>query len=338
MVVVRLLAVRALLAVVLWCVAAGVASGRESCPFLRDPAFWARTPVAAERGGEIAIATQNVYRFFDDENDRGERDVLTSAQFAARTQRLARYIARDLGAPSLVALQEVEDDTSLAALVAALSLETGRTYRAVVGAVSGNGDIRSALLLDARLRVLSQSSLFARTPRDGKPLHDRLPLVVDVDAGAQGRLTVVVVHMKSMRGMGKAGDDRVADKRVYQASELAAWARTQLGRGRPLIVLGDFNATPPQDSDATRSAPMQTLLRDSGLADPAGNFLKSSQRWTFRYGCALNQLDHILVAPALLPRVSAYAIARGDTCIRVKEKCDNTHSVSDHDGVVLRLR
>lgn len=319
-------------------VVAGTASARESCPFVRDPAFWAKTPVAAERAGELTIATQNLYRYFDDENDRGEQDVLTPAQFAARTQRLARYIAKDLGAPSVVALQEIEDDTALRALVAALALETGRTYRAVQGGVSGSGDIRSALLIDARLKVLRQYSLFDRTPRDGKPMHDRLPLVVEMDAGAPGKITVVVVHMKSMRGMGKKSDGRVEKKRVYQAQELGRWARAQLRSGSRLVVLGDFNATPTLDTDASRAEPMRVLLQDSGLSDPAENFLKPTQRWTYRYGCALNQLDHVLVAPSLLPRVSGYAIARGDTCLRVKEKCSSETSVSDHDGVVLRLK
>jgi len=312
------------------------AFARESCAFKRDPAYWAKTPVSAARSGETSFATQNLYRYFDDENDRGERDVLTPAQFAARTQRLARYIARDLGAPSVLALQEIEDDTALAALAAALGRETGRPYRALLGDVSGGGDIRNALLFDARLRVRQQASLFARTPRDGKPLHDRLPLVADIDTGDGVTVTLVVVHMKSLRGIGKGNDDRVADKRRFQARELAAWTRAQVAKGRRLIVLGDFNAT-AVDSDATRAEPLQILLRDGALNDPAAQFLKPTQRWTYVYGCELNQLDHVLVSPALLPAVSGYAIARGDTCIRAKEKCSSTRSVSDHDGVVLKL-
>jgi predicted extracellular nuclease len=313
------------------------AVARESCTFKRDPAYWAKTPVSAARSGEISFATQNLYRYFDDENDRGERDVLTPAQFAARTQRLARYIARDLGAPAVLALQEIEDDTALAALAAAVGRETGRPYRALMGEVSGGSDIRNALLFDARLRVRPQASLFARTPRAGKPLHDRLPLVADIDTGSGATVTVVVVHMKSLRGIGKGGDGRVADKRRYQAKELAAWTRAQVAKGRRLIVLGDFNAT-AVDSDATRAEPLQILMRDGALDDPAAQFLKPTQRWTYVYGCELNELDHVLVSPALLPAVSGYAIARGDSCIRAKEKCSPERSVSDHDGVVLKLR
>lgn len=313
------------------------AQAREACTFKRDPAYWAKTPVSAARSGEISFATQNLYRYFDDENDRGERGVLTPAQFAARTQRLARYIARDLGAPAVLALQEIEDDTALGALVEAVGRETGRPYRALLGEVSGGSDIRNALLFDARLRVRPQASLFARSPRDGKPLHDRLPLVADIDTGNGNSITLVVVHMKSLRGIGKGGDGRVADKRRYQAKELAAWTRAQAAQGRRLVVLGDFNAT-AIDSDATRAEPVQILLRDGALKDPAAQFLRPTQRWTYVYGCELNQLDHALVSPALLPAVSGYAIARGDTCIRAKEKCSPEHSVSDHDGVVLKLR
>jgi predicted extracellular nuclease len=208
----------------------------------------------------------------------------------------------------------------------------------VLGDTSGDSDIRSALLIDSRLAVTARESLFAREARAGKPLHDRQPLRVDVDAGQHGRLTVVVVHMKSMRGLNSARDgDRIADKRRFQAVELGTWARAQIKAGRRLVVLGDFNAT-IIDSDLQRSEPMQLLLSESGLSDVASRFLKPTQRWTYKYQCALNELDHVLISPVLAESVTGYAISRGDTCIRVKEKCDVTRSVSDHDGVVLRLR
>lgn len=314
------------------------AGARESCPFVRDPAFWARTPVAPAADAELTVGTLNAFRLFDAEQDADESTVLTQAQFAARIERMARYIVDDMGAPMLLALQEVEDDTALRALVQALKQESGRDYRYVPGKVSGNGDIRSALLVDTRLPVLASASLFAREARAGKPLHDRLPLVVDVDAGTHGKLTVVVVHMKSMRGMDRARDaERVTEKRLYQARELADWTRRQLAGNKRLLLLGDFNAT-VLDADASRSAPMKTLLAGSGLVDVAGRFLQPSQRWTYRFRCELNELDHVLVSPALAASVHDYAISRGDTCIRAREKCDTTRSVSDHDGVVLRLR
>ncbi|MFZ5698342.1 MAG: endonuclease/exonuclease/phosphatase family protein [Pseudomonadota bacterium] len=324
--------------------AIGVPSGaRESCPFVRDPAFWARTAVPPAPAGELAAGTLNVFRLFDAEQDRNETQVLTAQQFAARIERIARYITRDMGAPMLIGLQEVEDDTAAFALTQALKRETGRDWRFVLGDVSGDSEIRNALLVDARLRVTRTRSLFRREPREGKPLHDRLPLVVDIDAGAtlpaMGRFTAVVVHMKSQLGIDRPKDSRrVIAKRKFQAEELADWTAMQARTGARLVVLGDFNAPALSAAADIRAEPLRILLAQGGLVDVAGNFLKPSQRWTYRYKCSLQELDHLLVSPALSKAVRGYAIVRGDTCIRAREKCSVTGSVSDHEGVVLRLR
>lgn len=315
------------------------ASARESCDFLRDPAFLARNPVAPAPAGELSIATLNTLRLFDAEQDRQERERPTRQQFERRIERLARYVAQDLGAPALLGLQEVEDETSTDALVAALRSAGTGDYRVVLGETAGDGDMRNALLVAAPLRVLGRQSLFARTPRAGLPLHDRLPLVVDVDGGnTGGPLRIVVVHMKSMRGLDSRDPDeshRVANKRRHQARELAAWARERIAAGDRLVVLGDFNAITGEPADV-RAEPLH-LLRQGGLVEVAGDFLKPSQRWTYRYRCRLDELDRVLVAPALRPRVRGYAISRGDTCLRKGGKCDAVREVSDHEGVVLRL-
>lgn len=318
-------------------------AAREACPFVRDPAFWARTVVPPTPAGELAVGTLNVFRLFDAEQDRSETQVLTAQQFAARIERIARYIARDMGAPMLIGLQEIEDDTAAFALTQALKRETGRDWRFVLGDVSGDGEIRNALLVDAQLRVMATRSLFRREPRAGKPLHDRLPLVVDIDAGAilpaVGRFTAVVVHMKSQLGIDRPQDaGRVIAKRKFQAEELAGWTAAQAGAGARLLVLGDFNAPALSAAADIRAEPLRILLAQGGLVDVAGNFLKPSQRWTYRYKCSLQELDHLLVSPALVKAVRGYAIVRGDTCIRAREKCSVTGSVSDHEGVVLKLR
>lgn len=334
----RLAALVALLPALL--LAAPAASARTACEVVRDPALYARTPVAAAPAGQLAVGTLNAYRLFDDERDGRESLVLSTRDFRARVARIARYIADDMGAPAIVALQEIEDTTALAALAEALGHETGRRYRYLLGDVAGDGDIRNALLFDAGFRLVGVQSLFDRSPRAGLPLHDRLPLVVDLDTGAHGRLVVVVVHMKSMRGLDSPRDgERVAAKRVFQARELADWVRGQAKQGRRLVVLGDFNA-PRTDRGDTRGEPLRILLEDGGLVDRAPSFLQPSQRWTYFYrqGCLLQQLDHVLASPALAPAISHYAIARGDTCVRAREKCDPARSVSDHEGVVVRLR
>lgn len=321
---------------------APAAPAREACPFLRDPAYWARNPVPPAPDGLLALGTLNAYRLFDDQDDRGESLVLTRAQFAARIERIARYVADDMGAPAVLALQEVEDATAVEALAAALAGLTGRRYQIVMGETASGSDIRNALLVDTRLQVGPVTSLFARTPRAGLPLHDRLPLVAQINPARHARqlapFTVVVVHGKSMRGMERAGDEsaRVTAKRRHQAQELAAWAAAQARGGVRLVVLGDLNA-PVAAADDARGEPLRILLGQGELVDTAPRFLKPSQRWTYKHRCALDQLDHVLVSPALVPQVRAYGIARGDTCLRARERCDAKRSVSDHEGVVVHL-
>lgn len=333
---------------------AAPAQARDECPFFRDPAYWARTPVAPAASRELTVGTLNVYRLFDDEQDDTESTRLTTAQLQARIQRIARYLASDLGAPAVIGLQEVEDDTVLQQLVAALQQQTGRSYRFVLGEKAQGTDIRSALLVDSRIRIVRTQSLFAALPFERGPRFDRLPLVVQLDVGAlpggadrkvgkhagqnpADQVTVVVVHLKSQRGLEQADEaERVLAKRRHQATELAVWTRAQVAAGTRLLVLGDFNAPAPA-ADPVRAEPVQILLTAGGLVDVAGRFLKPGQRWTYRYRCSLQQLDHLLVSPVLVPAVRGYAIARGDTCLRAREKCRIETSVSDHDGVVLRL-
>lgn len=323
---------------VLLAVFAASAPAREACPIKRDPAFWARTPVPPAAAGELAVGSLNLYRLFDHEQDGREGDVLSEREFRARTARIGRYLVDDMGAPAVIGLQEVEDDTALAALAQQLRAATGREYRWLLGEAAGNGDIRTALLYDARLRLLAVSSLFDRAANAGLPLHDRLPLVVDLDAGAHGRLTFVVLHMKSPRGLDRPEQAaRVIGKRRLQAQELVAWARAQVAAGRRLVLVGDLNSAPVAGDDPV-GEPLRILLADGALADPAPAFLKPTQRWTYVYRCRAQQLDHVLVSRDLLPWVRGYAIARGDSCLRDRQKCDSRRSVSDHEGVVVRLR
>ncbi|MFZ5724652.1 MAG: endonuclease/exonuclease/phosphatase family protein [Pseudomonadota bacterium] len=315
---------------------AGTAAARDECPFLRDPAFHARTAVAPAAGDELAVGTLNLFRLFDDERDGHEDVRLSRREFAARIGRIAGYIVHDMGAPAAVGLQEIEDDTAAAALAAGVSRRSGREYRYLLGDKAPDSDIRNALLYDARLTLQRTESLFAARPYEKGPRFDRLPLLAEFDTG-HGRLALVVVHLKSQVGIDRPDESaRVLAKRRAQAGRLAAWVGDRGAGEPPLLVLGDFNAS-ATDDDAARSEPLRMLLAGGALVDVAGRFLRPTQRWTYRYRCSLQQLDHVLVSPALAGRVRGYAIARGDTCLRAPEKCSSTRSISDHEGVVLRL-
>lgn len=325
--------------------AAGPALARESCGFVRDPALRATLAVPPAGAGEWLVGTLNAFRLFDAEQDGREREVLTPAQFAARIERIARYIRVDMGAPALVALQEVEDETALVALTAVLRRDTGRQWRWLLGA--RDGDIATALLYEGTFELAGHEDLFS--PNRGGTHHDRFPLAVALRDPAGRSLTVLVLHLKSMLGLDDADPReraRVRDKRRGQAQDVARWLAPRLARGERLLVLGDLNAPrgepvsrAPRPDDALRAEPYR-LLREAGLVDRATDFLAPGQRWTYFYrrGCTLDQLDHVLASPPLATEIRDYAIVRGDTCVRAREACSSRASVSDHEAVVVRMR
>lgn len=295
--------------------------------------------VPAPAAGELAVATQNLHRLFDDADD-GVGPVLPTAEYRERLEKLARHVREVLNAPAVLAVQEAENLRVLEDLAAEISQQQpGLRYRAVLEEGNDRGGIDVGFLVRSDLRLLGSEPLMAeqRLALDGSRLYDRPPLLLRLEWAGKP-LEVVVVHMRSLLGSESEKKGlRVAVKRAEQSEELAAWVRERLRRqpDAALLVLGDFNATAGTSAGVDVLAPLQK----AGLK-PLDSLLPATERYTFVYRCQAQALDHVLASPALQSLVTGLAASRGNAHAdgRAAKKAGSLVGVSDHDGLVVYLR
>ncbi len=134
--------------------------------------------------------------------------------------------------------------------------------------------------------------------------------------------TVLVVHLKSGR-----------DGREIRAAQLHALAdviRRVARRSERIVVLGDFNATQPEDRDD-----LAALARETGLVW-ASEPLACTAFWDRNDGCPRSRLDHVLMwtRPASIRAGGACATEGCDW----EESCPIwAHEVSDHCPVIVTV-
>lgn len=293
-------------------------------------------PVPAAARGELAVATQNLHRLFDDVADGGGPRVATDV-YRRRLRQLARQVDEVLGRPAVVAVQEAEHEKALADLAAELAERTGTRWRPVLREGADPGGIDVGYLVRADWQVRAVEPLLGNERLGRQRLFDRPPLRVLLRGPDGKELELVNVHLKSLLGSDGPKAERVARKRRRQAEALAGWVRQALAASpqRPLLVLGDFNATP----DARGGVDVLGILVAAGLRNTLDR-LPESERYTYLYRCEPEALDHVLVAPALQRAVVALAASRGNAGARRGPDIplDSPLGSSDHDGLVIYLR
>src|SRR2546425_463283 len=257
------------------------------------------------------VAATNPENLFDPVDDPGkDDDAPTAEQYAVNLSRRANSIARYLGLPDVLGVQEVEKIEVLQDLAAQPALLPA-AYRAVlVEGIDARGIDVGLLYNSQRLWLRSAESRQGCSdvrPPDGaivpcaRPgggagymLFSRPPLVARLEAlDNHERLTVIVNHFKS-QSSDTTADDRL---RLTQADFVRAAVDELKGAEAdvPVIVLGDFN-------DFEDSLPLQHLAAGGRLVNllvrPAGE-----RPYTYVFQGLCQTLDHILIDPALVPRV-----------------------------------
>lgn len=293
-------------------------------------------PVPAAASGELAVATQNLHRFFDDVDDGGGPRV-DSAEYRRRLRQLARQVDEVLRRPAVLAIQEAEHEKALADLAAELRARTGQRWQPVLREGADPGGIDVGFLVRADWQVRAVEQLLAGERLGRQRLFDRPPLRVLLRGPDGHELELVNVHLKSLLGSEGPAAAKVARKRTRQAEALAGWVRSALAAAprRPLVVLGDFNATP----DARGEVDVLGILAAAGLRN-AIDRLPVDERYTYLFRCAPEALDHVLVAPGLQSAVAGLAASRGNAgaVTGPETPVDSPLGSSDHDGLVLYLR
>ncbi|HEY1958854.1 MAG TPA: endonuclease/exonuclease/phosphatase family protein [Polyangiaceae bacterium] len=260
----------------------------------------------------FVLATFNVLDLFD-------------ASDPGRIARIAAVLRPH--APDVIALQEVGSNEAVRAIADAL----GGGFTHVIGDADARG-IRNALL--ARVPIVE--SMVLRAPHlgfprfireDPEPFEARIPLRrpipdVVVDAGALGRVRIMVVHFKSRRGTPMrepsgatipplttaelaASEARAVTWRCAEALFVRRAVDDRLARNpdEHLVVCGDFN-------DVPGSLPLRIVAGTAGGDLPRPDRLTSTvdtmppaERFSVNHDDEPAAIDHALLSPALAKRL-----------------------------------
>ncbi|MDP2227701.1 MAG: endonuclease/exonuclease/phosphatase family protein [Moraxellaceae bacterium] len=325
----------------------------DACP---RPALEAPRPVPAAAKGEVAIATQNLWRLFDDVDNgpasttasnpgkssdksagNGLSDAVPTAEYQRRLDKWAAQVVDVLRAPAVIAVQEAENIAVLQALAARITARGGPRYRAELIEGADIGGIDVGYLVAPPWQLVSIEPLLDSRRRGPTPLFDRPPLHLQLQAADGRRLELVNVHLKSLHGSDNPSRaDAVRRKRAAQSEALAVWVRAYLTQkpDAPLLLLGDFNATP----EILGGVDILGELQAAGLSLLTTR-LPPAERYTYVHACRPEAIDHVLAAPALLPVVQRMAVSRGNADgARRWRDLPGPVRASDHDGLVVYLR
>jgi predicted extracellular nuclease len=234
-------------------------------------------PAADATNMEFTVASFNLERFFDDQDDLSIGEpVLTPAAFANRLNKASLAIRNFARFPDILGVIEVENLSTLQALATKISadavaasqpdpqyqpyLEEGND----VGGIDVGFLVKGAPVAGTTPRVTvnavvqeNKDELFTNPDSTTELLNDRPPLrldaVVNHQNGSSFPITVIVNHLRSLIGIddnspGSSGwptvGHRVRAKRRAQAESLAnlVQLRQTTGPAERIAVVGDMNA------------------------------------------------------------------------------------------------
>jgi predicted extracellular nuclease len=308
---------------------------------------WRPETTALRRGrGRLTVATYNVLNLSPDSSDERQRTLLGA------------QIARALGAPDIVALQEIQDESgerddgavdgrpTLAALARAIREAGGPTYAFVEvapengrpGGVPG-GNIRNAFLYDPRRvmlrshRALTPDVLRAAgAPRPDAFAQSRDPLEAVLTLAGR-RVVVINNHLTSRFGSTpvfgavqpwvQAGEA----EREAQARALHAYVARLVSADTDarVIVLGDMNTFEETDDLAS------ILPGSAPVLLPLIPRVPEPQRYSYIFEGNSQVLDHIFVSSRL-------AVGAEIDVVHLNADFPAEVPASDHDPVVARFQ
>jgi predicted extracellular nuclease len=318
-------------------------------------------PVRGRQAGELTVASQNVLRLFDRVDDPDTDDPVPSeAVYTVQLAKLAKLIREGLGAPDVLAVQEVENLQALQDLAAKIqALDPSLVYTAYLLEGNDIGGIDVGFLVRDTVRVDSVTQ-FGKDDTfefNGTTfiLNDRPPLVLQgayTGNGAPFPITVIAVHQRSLSGIEGSDGARVRAKRFEQAFRLSQYIQSlqTANPGLRLVVTGDFNAFEFSDGY------VDVMGQVTGNLDPAGALLPGTdevdpdltnqlflepaeERYSFIFDGSAQALDHSLTSQALNPFVRGLDHVRGNADAPAGFSTNSTTYLrsADHDGLVLYL-
>jgi predicted extracellular nuclease len=316
----------------------------ESAPLPPVPALPAFDP------DQVVIASINLENYFDTARDTDElgEPVLSEDTLAVRQLKLAHVVAEVLHCPTLLAIQEVENEALLGELAATLAEPCGFAYQVSHRDSPDARGIDDALLSNPRRArvgevVLRQTCSPVPTEitdpaiqcaTNEHPLFGRPPLQVTAEIDG-APYTLLINHFKSKRG----GEIETDLQRIHQAVFLNGVAAETLATdpAARVIALGDFN-----DTELSPALALLTLPAQGGALSNAMLALSSEARYTYNFGGVSELIDTILLSPAAAADVGWISIIHVNTDFPAGWRLDTSPErlpfrVSDHDIPVVVL-
>ncbi len=276
--------------------------------------------------GQFSLMTWNVENLFDTRDPHpSDPPMPSSGEYDQDLAKVAGTIFA-AGAPTVVALQEVENIGVLEALAAHELLAAYQYQPVLIEGFDSRGIDVGYLVRSDQAQVKDTQQLMA--PND---LFSRPPLLIELEVQtADGPLTIFLLnnHFLSM----SAGVEATEGTRAAQA----AWNVEMVQKllldhpNACIAVMGDLNSF-------FESLPIQTL-RDGGLLHVMDT-LEPEQRYSYIYEGESQVLDHILVTQALWDRIVQVTILHlnADYPLPIPGDTSPLHQ-SDHDPVVAVFR
>lgn len=284
-------------------------------------------PAAA---GEFSLMTWNVENLFDTRAPHPSDPPLpTRQQYDVDIAKVANTILQ-AGAPTIVALQEVENIDVLETIATQPALAEFQYQAVLIEGFDSRGIDVGYLVRGDRATVLDVQQ---RAAPEG--ITSRPPLILKIELQGTAEKTVVYVinnHFTSMSG----GEQSTEAVRTAQAAWNVALVQ-EIQAAEPdayIAVVGDLNSY-------FISPPLQAL-RQGGLkhvfdACPASRACQHvGQPYTYIYQGQAQVLDHILVSAGLYGRLQRVEVlhVNADYPLPMPEDTSPTHK-SDHDPVIV---
>ena len=300
----------------------------------------------------LTVGSFNVFNL--DPNDDDKSADLADGQFAA----IADQIVHRLGAPDVLALQEVQDNSGAANDGTTSADQTAQTLIAAVAAAGGpsyeyadvappdgadggqpGGNIRVAYLYQpGRVALIGSVERIEDTDGDDAFRNSRKPLKAAFDFKGT-KLTVINCHFSSKSGSPplfgriQPPTNGGLPKRLAQAAFIHDLVAELLAAdpNANIVVLGDFNEC-PFPLDPVQPPPgdvLQTLAGTPPLLFNLGDAVNGDLAYSYNFQGISQQLDHLLVSSALITLQPEFDHVHVNT--------EFPNQASDHDPILARL-
>ncbi len=319
-------------------------------------------PITTLGANEIAIATQNMFRFFDDDNDPliddFDEDNTTTQEFTDRVTQASLYFRTKMNSPDVIVLEEIENINSVQAIATQMNFDDpSHTYSAYL--IEGNdvGGIDVGMLTKETVSNVVITQLgkdevlqFGMT---GRLLHDRPPLLLNatITKGMLSRqFNILGVHARSRSGITGSQRQRIRNKHLEQALSIANMVQNLQSPTIPLVVLGDFNDFEFSDGYADvigeikgTADPLKNLLSSNGnsvVSPPLVNAIDTlpvTEKYSFIFRGTIQALDHVLlnITGSNFLTQTQYVRGNSDSPAQYEGNYSQLLGMSDHDGLIV---